>query len=168
MVLALATLAKRGIAFRATLAGSGDHRYQWLTDQIRNATAEAGLLDVIEFPGWIADLPNLCSNAAIGVQTSVTEGLSMALLEQAMAGLAIVATDVGDTRAVIEHERTGLLIPPGDTPALTAALERLLTDEPLRRRLGDAARARVLEKHSLAAMASQAAREWSPQRDESP
>ena len=87
---------------------------------------------------------------------------------ESIPALAIVATDVGDTRAVIEHERTGLLIPPGDTPALTAALERLLTDEPLRRRLGDAARARVLEKHSLAAMASQAAREWSPQRDESP
>ncbi|MCA9288889.1 MAG: glycosyltransferase family 4 protein, partial [Phycisphaerales bacterium] len=85
-----------------------------------------------------------------------SEGLSMALLEQMMAGLAIVATDVGDTSRAIEHERTGLLVPPGDDAALGDALARVVGDVGLRRRLGAAARERALGEFSLDAMATQA------------
>jgi glycosyltransferase involved in cell wall biosynthesis len=70
-----------------------------------------------------------------------------------MAGLAIVATDVGDTAVAIEHEKTGLLIPPKDEAALTTALRRLITDPALRQRLGAAAREKALAEFSLDAMA---------------
>lgn len=65
---------------------------------------------------------------------------------EAMAqGVPVIATDAVGAAAggLVRHEQTGLVVPAGDTRALAAALERLAIDEPLRRRLGDAARAHV-------------------------
>src|SRR5699024_3051667 len=112
-------------------------------------------------PGWVADPSTLIKRAAIGVQTSKAEGLSMTLLEQMMAGLAVVATSVGDTAEAVEDGATGLLIPPDDLDALTNALRRLLTDHPLRRRMGADARKRALAEFSLDNMAQQATHEYS-------
>jgi mannosyltransferase len=89
------------------------------------------------------------------VQISRTEGASMTLLEQAMSGLAIVATDVGDTSAIIENEVTGLLIDPGDEEALRVALRRLISDPELRIRLGVAARTRAMSGFGLPELARQ-------------
>ena len=72
-----------------------------------------------------------------------------------MAGLAVVATEVGDTATVIEHEKTGLLFSPGDEPALTDALRRVVVDAALRSSLGAAARRRVVERFSLPELARQ-------------
>jgi glycosyltransferase involved in cell wall biosynthesis len=60
----------------------------------------------------------------------------------------VVATAVGGLAEAIEDGESGLLVPPGDVPALRAALERLLSDAELRRRLGAAARERVRERYS--------------------
>jgi phosphatidylinositol alpha 1,6-mannosyltransferase len=57
----------------------------------------------------------------------------------------VVASAVGGLLDLVEHERTGLLVPPGDPVALREALERLLGDAELRVRLGAAARERVSE-----------------------
>jgi glycosyltransferase involved in cell wall biosynthesis len=69
-----------------------------------------------------------------------TEGTPTTLLEAMAAGLPIVATDVGGVSSLIEHERTGLLIPPGDVTAMSDALARLRDDAALRRRLSRAGR----------------------------
>ena len=58
-------------------------------------------------------------------------------------GRPVVATAVGGIPQLVEDGRTGFLVPPGDAPALRDALERVLADPALRRRLGDAGRARV-------------------------
>jgi glycosyltransferase involved in cell wall biosynthesis len=60
-------------------------------------------------------------------------------------GRAVVATPVGGVPSLVDDERTGLLVAPGDAGALRTALERLLADPDLRRRLGHAARERVRE-----------------------
>ena len=60
-------------------------------------------------------------------------------------GLPVVAADLGQVRGLIEHERRGLLYPPGDIPALAAALGRLIEDRGEARRLGVAGREWVLE-----------------------
>lgn len=153
LIRALTTLHEEGLAFRATVAGSPYPHLQWFADQTQEFIQQHGLGDLIDMPGWVDDTPALYARSAIGVQTSHTEGLSMTLLEQMMAGLAIVATDVGDTAVAIEHEKTGLLIPPKDEAALTAALRRLITDPALRQRLGAAAREKALAEFSLDAMA---------------
>ena len=75
----------------------------------------------------------------------------MALLEAMAFGCAIVATPVGDTPEAISDGVSGLLVPVGDRAALVSALERLVTDVPLRTRLQAAARQRFCEKFEIAA-----------------
>jgi glycosyltransferase involved in cell wall biosynthesis len=60
-------------------------------------------------------------------------------------GRPVVAGDVGGLRDLVRHEETGLLVPPGDVGALRAAMQRLLADPDLRRRFGEAGRARIAE-----------------------
>jgi glycosyltransferase involved in cell wall biosynthesis len=60
-------------------------------------------------------------------------------------GRPVITADTPASREVLEHERTALLVPPGDAEALAAAMTRLAEDEPLRIRLGAAARERFLE-----------------------
>jgi glycosyltransferase involved in cell wall biosynthesis len=64
-------------------------------------------------------------------------------MEAAAMGLPVVATDIRGCRQVVEHEVTGLLVPPHDAAALRAAIERLVTDHELRARMATAARARA-------------------------
>ncbi len=63
-------------------------------------------------------------------------------------GRAVVGTPVGGIPSLIEDGVTGLLVPAGDTKALCTAIDRLLADQELRRRLGEAARAKVSELSS--------------------
>jgi glycosyltransferase involved in cell wall biosynthesis len=69
------------------------------------------------------------------------------VFEYMAAGRAVVAAATGQIADVIEDGVTGLLHPPGDAAALEAALRRLAADEPLRRRLGAAARRRAVAQH---------------------
>ena len=68
------------------------------------------------------------------------EGMSHVLLEARWAGVPIVTTDVGGNLEILESDENALLVPYGDHPAMTAAVNRILTDSTLAARLGDAAR----------------------------
>jgi glycosyltransferase involved in cell wall biosynthesis len=84
-----------------------------------------------------------------------TEGLGVVFIEAASAGLAIVGTSVGGISDVLIHEVTGIAVEPDQPEALAKAIERLLGDEPLRRRLGAAARQHVLSQFSWSQVAAQ-------------
>lgn len=149
-------LRDEGLKFRIVLAGDPPPRQRWLAAEMQSLIQLLGLTEVVSMPGWIADTSSLICRGAIGVQTSETEGLSMALLEQMMAGLAVVATDVGDTALAIDADRNGLLVPPGNEEAMVAALRSVVTDRGQRRSLGQAARERALSSFSVAAMSRRA------------
>jgi len=89
--------------------------------------------------------------AAIVVCPSQREGYGVVAREAMAHGRPVVASAVGGLLDAVEHERTGLLVPPGDVAALRAAIERLLADPALRARLGAAARERAGEQFSWAA-----------------
>ena len=72
----------------------------------------------------------------------------MACLEAMAHGVPVVASAVGGLLDLVADGETGVLVPPGDVPALRTALERLLGDPELRRRMGDAARTRARERFS--------------------
>jgi glycosyltransferase involved in cell wall biosynthesis len=98
-------------------------------------------------------LPGYFDRAAVVVCPSRREGYGV-VARQAMAhARPVVATAVGGLAEAIEDGASGLLVPPGDVPALRAALERLLADAELRGRLGSAARERVRERYSRAVAA---------------
>jgi glycosyltransferase involved in cell wall biosynthesis len=80
------------------------------------------------------------------VNPSYTEGLPTSVLEAALLGRGIVASDVGGTPEVVSDGHSALLVPAGDIAALRGALEALLADPTLRARLGQAAREEAVER----------------------
>lgn len=104
-----------------------------------------GVAERVEFLGWLdpARRDALLAEADVFALPSHNEALPMSLLEAMAAALPVVTTPVGGIPEIVEHDRTGLMVPPGDVPALAAALERLLVSAELRRSLGLAGRRRV-------------------------
>ncbi len=80
------------------------------------------------------------------VLPSAAEGFGLVLIEAMAAGVPVVATNVAGIRDVVRDEQTGLLVPAADVASLSAAIDRLLTDQPLRDRLIVAARRDVLAR----------------------
>lgn len=142
---------------RAAGAGSGP-LLLFLGDGPERAAIEAraralGLGDRVRFEGFREDVWRYLAAADVLVLPSFVEGMPNALLEAMATGLPAVATRLGGAlEAVIEGE-SGLLVPPGDADALARALEALLGDPGLRRRLGEAAAARIRERFTLDAIA---------------
>jgi glycosyltransferase involved in cell wall biosynthesis len=102
--------------------------------------------------GARTDVAAILGASAIGVLTSASEGLPMALLEYGRAGLAVVSTAVGECPRVLGNGRYGRLVPPGDPAALADALIGLLTDADARRRLGAGFQAQIAREYSPAAV----------------
>jgi len=152
MINAAAALRDRGHDFDVILAGSAKPGQEWYEKKLRDRVQELDLDSVISMPGWINDLDPLLDKANIGVQTSSYEGLSLSLLEQMMAGLAIVASDVGDTAVAVKDGETGRLFADRDQAGFEAALESVVSDPTTRRRLAVAGRRRCLETFSTRAM----------------
>lgn len=86
------------------------------------------------------DVPEILRASTLALLPSFTEALPTAMIEAAACGLAAVATDVGGTSEIVEHGRTGLLVPPGQPAALAEAVVALLVDPDRRSRYGAAGR----------------------------
>lgn len=106
---------------------------------------EHGLADVCVFTGQRNDIPELLALMDVFVLPSHRESFPRSPLEASAMGVPCVVTDIPGCREAVEHERNGLLVPPGDVQALVAALLRLLTDPDLARRLGKIGR-RIAEE----------------------
>lgn len=110
------------------------------------------MTEVIRFAGFRTDLPRWLGGLDILVHPADMEGLGVSLLQASAAAVPIVTSRAGGLPEAVADGVSGLLIPPGDVAALTAALARLLDDAGLRRRLGEAGRARILAEFSVDAM----------------
>jgi glycosyltransferase involved in cell wall biosynthesis len=73
-------------------------------------------------------------------------------MEGMATGKPVVATDVGGTAELVEHEQTGLLVPPHDTPSLAKATLRLLGDQKLRTRIRNNGQRKVMTRFPVARM----------------
>ena len=104
---------------------------------------DLGIYESVLFLGEREDIPELLSVVDILVSASLTESLSNAILEGMAAGKAIVATSVGGTSELIEHEQTGLLVPPEEPQKLANSIISLLNDRELRKHLGEQARVKA-------------------------
>ncbi len=132
---------------RFLFAGDGEMR-SFFEEQVR----AAGLEEMFIFLGHRTDIPALLACCDIGVLASRTEGLPNAVLEYMAASLPVVATAVGGVPEIIENEVNGLLIPPEDPATLGSAILSLLRDEPMRKRLGEAGREKVLARFNFASV----------------
>jgi glycosyltransferase involved in cell wall biosynthesis len=121
-----------------------------LRQQIENAAGAAG-------PGVLVlgsrdDADRIIAASDLLLSTSRTEGAPGVLVEAGLAGVPVVAFDVGEVRAVVKRNEGGVLVRPGDLDALADAACRLLVDAKLRSRMSDAAReaCRPFELSSIA------------------
>ena len=94
-------------------------------------------------------MPQVLPQAAIICMPSYREGLPRGLIEAAACGLPIVTADVPGCREVVEHEKTGLLVPVRDGVATANALRRLLQEDDLRLSMGRAAREKAVAEFSV-------------------
>jgi glycosyltransferase involved in cell wall biosynthesis len=100
------------------------------------------------------------ARAAVVACPSHREGFGVVCAEAMAHGRPVVAGDVGGLRDLVVHEETGLLVPPGDVAALREALTRLLGDPELRRRFGEAGRARIAEHFTWSRFADETLRAY--------
>jgi glycosyltransferase involved in cell wall biosynthesis len=114
----------------------------------------AGLGSRLRMLGYREDIPALMAAADIFTLPSRFEGLPMSIIEAMLTGLPVVATDVRGPAEQIVPEATGLLVPPGDAAALAVALGRLAADPTRRAVMGNAGRARALERYNEATVIS--------------
>jgi glycosyltransferase involved in cell wall biosynthesis len=119
---------------------------------LRRLVQELGLGSRVHFLGTRRDLPRLFRAMDLVVQPSLWEGLPLSLLMAMGAGLPVVGTRVSGTTDVVEDGENGILVAPGDSQALVPAIIELYRQPETSRRLGEAARLTVAEKHSQEAM----------------
>lgn len=147
LVSAVAELRERHPGLRLLLFGAGP-----LEQALREQVVALGLADVVRFPGFRDDLDARLACVDIFVHPALAEGLGVAALKAAAAGVPVIAFEAGGlTESVVDGE-TGLLVPPADTAGLVAAIDRLATAPGLRRSMGAAGRARMQKEFSIATM----------------
>ena len=144
LLRAAAQISKQGQKLRLLIVGDGPQRRK-----LERLAGQLGISDITEFRGEIPhdDVPAVLTELDIFAMPSLAEGFGVAALEASATGLAVVASDVHGIPDVVEHQRTGLLVPPGDAGALAAALTKLLDDAELRTELGTGGRAFVEEHY---------------------
>jgi len=117
-----------------------------LREGLENEARQLGVLDRVTFAGFRADIARLYLAFDISVLTSLSEGLSIALLESMRSGLPIVATDVGGNGEVVVDGVTGYLVPPRSPQPFADRVVELLQDPERRKKMGAAARREVRER----------------------
>lgn len=142
---ALAALRVRIPGVKLLCAGEGD--FAGVSRRVEDRSLQ-GCVDML---GWVEgeEKRSLIDRAAVFVLPSYKEGVPMSILEAMAHGLPVVATSVGGVPDIVQTEVDGLLVRPGDVAGLTAALERMLSDESLRRTLAQRARSRVIREASV-------------------
>jgi len=123
-----------------------------LYPQLKKKAAQGGLQEKVLLLKTREDVRDYLSAGDIFVLPSVSEGMSVSLLEAMAAGLAVIASDIPANSHVVENEKNGLLFKSGDADGLVCCLERLLGSEELRRFFGENARRTIARNYSLEKM----------------
>ena len=145
---ALKLLYDRGISFQHILIGDGNDRQQLLA-----LIQELGLSSVTQ---WLGTLPHhrvldyyrQADLFVLGCQVAANgdrDGIPNVFLESMAMGVPVVSTNISAIPELVENEKTGLLVPPGQPDQLADAMVRMLTDRDLRNRIIPAARQRVMQ-----------------------
>lgn len=136
----------KGVSLRLMIIGEGPER-----ELLEETVGRLGLGSQVILTGERQDVDVLLNAMDIYVLSSLSEGMSLSLLEAMSMGLPIIATAVGGSVDLVQ-EQNGILVPSGDAEAMKDAIIRLASDFEARKRMGQASRASVLEHYSKDAM----------------
>lgn len=123
-----------------------------LADELKQRAADRGVAQHVLWPGMIADMPRFLAALDVYVSSSRSEGLPLALVETAAAGVPTVATAVGGTPEIVVNNETGLLVEAENPHALAEACADLLLDSERAAALARRARDRALDEFAPEAM----------------
>jgi glycosyltransferase involved in cell wall biosynthesis len=137
-------------AFTLDIVGEKSGAY---AREVEARIAQRGLGDVVRWTGFVADHDALYGGLDIVVAPAVDEPFGLTVPEAGAHGLPVVAARSGAFPEIVQDEVTGLMFEAGDVGGLARALERLIVDADLRRRLGAAGRARVAAEFTVDRMA---------------
>jgi glycosyltransferase involved in cell wall biosynthesis len=127
---------------------AGRHASDGTAEKMLASISKYGINHRVDVLADVSDaiaLDLLC-HAAIFAMPSLAEGLGLSLQEAMFHGAACVGTTAGGITDMIEHEKTGLLVPPADPVAIADALERMILDPELRNRLSENGRVSITAK----------------------
>jgi glycosyltransferase involved in cell wall biosynthesis len=147
LLQAAARVVQRAPLARFLILGEGE-----LKPRLEREAAALGLGDRCVFAGFRNDLDRLLPALTLFCLSSRLEGLGTSVLDAMCFGVPVVATAAGGIPEAVQDGVTGRVVPPGDPAALAAAILELLQDEPRRRALGRAGRARFEERFSAERM----------------
>ncbi len=133
--------------FRLAIVGDGDERLP-----LESLSRALGLGTTIEFLGERKDIAQQLANASMFVLPSVTEGVSLTLLEAMARGLPVIATRVGGNPEVVVDGQTGFIVPAQDPSEMAVAIVRLYQDPALGKDMGWLGRRRVEQHFSIQKM----------------
>lgn len=134
LLRAIHKLVRKWSQLHVVLVGDGEIRAD-----LEELAAELDISEHVHFTGLQPHEPNLHHIFDVSVLTSLTEGFPNSLVEAMAAGRPVVATAVGGNVDAVRPE-TGFLVPAGEPAELASAIERLLSDDSLRLRMGAAGR----------------------------
>ena len=126
----------------------------YLRDRLEERVKDLGLGDYIIFTGFRADIAEINAIFDIAVLASFFEGLGRVLLEAMVLAKPVVATRVGGIVDVVDDGENGFLVEPNDSDALAEAIIKLLSDEELRFKMGEAAKNKIDRRFSAETMVS--------------
>jgi glycosyltransferase involved in cell wall biosynthesis len=120
-----------------------------LEAELKEYVSLAGLERQVRFLGYRRDVADLLALMDLVVMPSLRESFGIAALEAMAMKVPVVASRIGGLEEIVEHEKTGLLVPPGDAEALAEAIQGLVENPETRRSMGEAGRQRVEEEFSI-------------------
>ncbi|MBN2011723.1 glycosyltransferase family 4 protein [candidate division KSB1 bacterium] len=138
LINAIPSIIKKFPDTQFVIVGDGELRYD-----LEKLIKKLGLSERVHLLGYRSDIPELVSIMDIFVLSSSWEGLGRSLTEAMYLGRAVVATRVEGVPEIVHHNKTGLLVPPQDVPAISNAIIDLLSHPEKAARLGERANARV-------------------------
>jgi len=142
----LCMLQARGYDLRLTLAGDGEDR-----KKLEQLARELGINQRLAFAGYLGQeqVREHLQQSDIFVLPSFAEGVPVSLMEAMACGVPVLSTYVGGIAELVETERTGLLVPAGDSNALSEAIVRYFDDFELRQRVSRLARQQIVTGFNL-------------------
>jgi L-malate glycosyltransferase len=146
---AATTVAANAPDARFLIVGEAEPHDADYRRKLESYAERLGLGRRVVFTGLRLDVPQVLDEVAVSVLPSLSEGLSNVLLESMAARVPVVATRVGGNSEAVAEGVTGLLVSPRDAAGLARAISRVLEDRELAARMGQAGRARVVERFSI-------------------
>jgi len=144
VIRAFAALRERGVDACLCVVGDGPDR-----EQVERRAHELGVMRDCLFLGYQEDVARFYATMDAMILPSVNEGTPVSAIEALAAARPVVATRVGGVPDVVTDGVDGFLVEAGDIEALAERLERLARDPELRRTMGEAGRARVVQRYAV-------------------